>query len=154
MSRHQLVTLRVLHSFTGQLQCSHRVLTLREVNSIDACHITLLDQLLGTHLPCHCLTLVTLLLVHGHLRHQQLFYKAAPLPLLSMHLHLGLVGRQSPIQRGRMHMRGCAKWSRSFAILSHNINSINSAKLRNCMDVIAELDEHATPILCLQETKL
>ena len=31
---------------------------------------------------------------------------------------------------------------------------MNNVKLHNCMDVIAEFDEYANPILCLQETKL
>ena len=58
---------------------------------MDACHIMLLHQLRGTDLLCHHFTLVALLLVQRHIWHQQVFYKAALLSLLSMHLHLGLV---------------------------------------------------------------
>ena len=38
--------------------------------------------------------------------------------------------------------------------MSHNINSLSNCKLQNCMDVLAEDNNLAIPIVCLQETKI
>ena len=52
------------------------------------------------------------------------------------------------LRQMRSTRQGC------FCILSHNINSLSNHKLQNCMDVLAEENNLATPIVCLQETKI